>query len=182
MPLKLPWRRSQEEDDPYWDFFINSAPADANNTLVTALRNAPEGAVNPVKEDIHTPEIAARHVKELARFLGADLVGIARREDDGLPFAVVCALRADYDPRQAAGIGGQVPVEKGLFVTFIVSAWMREMGYQATTKVAVDGDQLAVAAALGTLNTEGRLVTPQFGPKVYVVDPILTDLPLASDG
>jgi epoxyqueuosine reductase QueG len=41
---------------------------------------------------------------------------------------------------------------------------------------------LAAQAKLGTLNSEGRLVTPQFGTKVYVANAIRTDLPLAVDG
>ena len=53
--------------------------------------------------------------------------------DDDLPFAVVCAVRADDDPREAPGIGGQVPVQNGLYVTFVLSAYIRELGYRAST-------------------------------------------------
>jgi hypothetical protein len=98
------------------------------------------------------------------------------------PFAVICAVQADYDPRKSPGIGGQVPVQKGLFITFVLSAWIRELGYRATAVLDSDAERLAVAAGLGTLNAEGRLVTPQFGTRVHVANVICTDLPLAPDG
>jgi hypothetical protein len=144
-PLKIPWLgKDSREDDPYWDFFINTPPADLANTVTEMIRSAPEGNVFPTKAELHTPDITSSHVKELARYLGTDLVGIARltttpasitRGGDGrgegnehYPFAVICAVQADYDPRHALGIGGQVPVQKGLFITFVLSAWIRELG------------------------------------------------------
>jgi epoxyqueuosine reductase QueG len=75
-----------------------------------------------------------------------------------------------------------VPVQKGLFITFVLSAWIRELGYRATAVLEPDAEKLAVVAGLGTLNEEGRLVTPQFGARVHVANVIRTDLPLAPDG
>src|SRR5262249_56984707 len=120
--------------DPYWDFLINTPPADRANSVIDVIRNAPEGNVFPTRADLHTPEVTTSHVKEMARYLGADLVGVTTLEGDdaGHPFAVVCAVRADDDPREAHGIGGHVPVQNGLFVTFVLSAWIRELGYRAS--------------------------------------------------
>lgn len=179
--MKLPFARKTEKDDPYWDFFLKSPLADERNSIAAALRNAPEGAINPVKDDIHTPEVMSRHVKELSLFLGADLVGIARTDLPEHPFAILCATHAEHDPRTSPGIGGQLPVQRGLFVTFVVSAWIRELGYQGTTKLEVDSAALAARAGLGSLNAEGRLVTPQYGANVHVSGAILTDLPLQAD-
>ncbi|HEY8695722.1 MAG TPA: hypothetical protein VIR57_23600 [Chloroflexota bacterium] len=179
--MKLPFLSKTEEDDPYWDFFLNSPLSDERNSVATALRKAPEGVVNPVKDDIHTPEVMSRHVKELSRFLGADLVGVAKTGRSDYPFAVMCLTRAQHDPRQSPGIGGQMPVQRGQFVTFIVSAWIRELGFQGTTKIEVDNDELATKAGLGTLNGEGRLVSPRYGANVHVSGAILTDLPLQPD-
>ena len=185
-PLKIPWPLTESrDDDPYWDFFINRLPADLANSVTELIRNAPEGNVFPTKADLHTPEITSGHVKELARYLGADLVGIARLSSDdeeGYPFAVICAVRADYDPRQAAGIGGQVPVQNGLFITFVLSAWIRELGFRAAASSHPNAEALAAAAGLGALNPNGRLVTPKYGTRVHVADVIRTDLPLAADG
>jgi hypothetical protein len=187
-PLTIPWLRDTAADDPYWQRFLDTPFSDPANSAIEMVRTAPEGNVFPARADIHTPEITATHIKELARFLGADLVGIARldaadpADQTAYPFAVVSVVRAEVDPRTAPGLGGQIPVQNGLYVTFVLSAYIRELGYRATAHGGPPGDPLAVAAGLGTLGADGRLVTPQFGSKVYVVDVIRTDLPLAADG
>jgi len=192
-PFKIPWvGEDSHQDDPYWDFFINTPPTDIANTVTEMIRSAPEGNVFPTKAELHTPEITSSHVKELASYLGTDLVGIARltalptvgesEGDDTYPFAVICAVQTDYDPRKAPGIGGQVPVQKGLFITFVLSAWIRELGFRTTSVLDPNAEKLAVAAGLGALNAEGRLVTPKFGTRVHVANVIRTDLPLAPDG
>ena len=188
-PLKLPWRgKSSHKDDPYWDFFINTPAADLANTVTDMIRNAPEGNVFPTRTELHTPEITSSHVKGMAEYFGAEMVGIARltpedtRNGEFYPFAVICAVHADYDPRKSPGIGGQVPVQNGLFISFVLSAWIRELGYRATAAPDPDAEKLAARAGLGTLNNEGKLVTPRFGANVHVANLIRTDLPLAPDG
>ena len=193
-------KRDARKNDPYWDFFINTPPADLANTVTELIRNAPEGNIFPTKADIHSPAITSGHVKEMARYFGADLVGIAElssndaptqpavshaaegKTQEQYPFAVICAVRADYDPRTAPGIGGQVPVQNGLFITFVLSAWIRELGFRATAAQDPDAEKLAAAAGLGEINLDGRLVTRQYGTRVHVASIIRTDLPLAADG
>lgn len=189
MAITFPWpRKNSHRDDPYWDFFINTPPADLANTVTEMIRKAPEGNVFPAKTELHTPEITTQHVKGMAEYFGAAMTGIARLDahdptnPEGFPFAVVCAVGAEYDPRKSPGVGGQVPVQNGLFVTFVLSAWIRELGYRATAAPQPGDEKLAARAKLGTLNGEGRLVTPQFGVNVYVANAIRTDLPLAPDG
>ena len=199
-PFRLPGlRRDPHKNDPYWDFFINTPPADLANTVTELIRNAPPGNVFPTKADIHTPEITSSHLKGMAQYFGADLVGIVKlpannplfsplphtgdgKIEEEYPFAVVCVVRAEYDPRSAPGIGGQVPVQNGLFITFVLSAWIRELGFRAKVAPEANGEKLAAAAGLGEINGYGRLVSPQFGSNVHVADVILTDLPLAPDG
>lgn len=181
--LRWPGRRAPA-DDPYWQSYVDTPPADLANSVPEIIRRAPAGNVFPTRAELHTPEITSRHVKEMARYLGADLVGIAalKGNDDPLPFAVVCAVRADHDPRTSPGIGGQVPVQNGLFVTFVLGAWIRELGFRATTTRDAHAEPLAARAGLGTLDSGGRLVSRQLGAGVHVADVILTDLPLAPDG
>ena len=186
-PLKLPWLgKNSHKDDPYWDFFINTPAADLANTVTEMIRNAPPGNVFPTKTELHTPEITSSHLKGMAQYFGAELVGIAKLapndNPEGLPFAVICAVHAEYDPRAALGIGGQVPVQNGLFISFVLSSWIRELGYRATAAPDGNAEKLAAAAGLGTLNKEGKLVTPEFGADVHVANVIRTDLPLAADG
>jgi len=183
------WDRSHR-DDPYWEHFIKAVPADMANSVVEMIRKAPDGNVFPTKTELHTPEITAHHTKELAYYCGADLIGVVRLdpsqpENEGWPFAVITAVRADHDPQEATGIGGQVPVQNGLYVTFVVSAWIRELGFRATALVQDPyeaREKLAAQAGLGILNAEGRLVVPELGTRVYVADLIRTDIPLATDG
>ena len=186
-PLKLPWLgENSHKDDPYWDFFINTPPADLANTVTEMIRNAPAGNVFPTKTELHTPEITSSHLKGMAEYFGAELVGIAKLDPndnlEGLTFAVLCAVHADYDPRMASGIGGQVPVQNGLFITFVLSSWIRELGFRATAAPDPTAEKLAATAGLGQLNSEGKLVTPQFGANVHIANVIRTDLPLAADG
>ena len=179
---KLRWRRAERRtDDPYWDFFINTPPNDPANSVLEVLRKSPEGNVFPTRADLHTPEVTTSHVKEMARYLGADLVGIAKLDTDdaGHTFAIVSAVRADDDPRESQGIGGQVPVQNGLFITFVLSAWIRELGYRASAAAELDARGLAAAAKLGTLDRSRKLVTREYGTRVHVADVIRTDLPLA---
>jgi len=182
-PLRIPWPGSAP-DDPYWDMFINRPVHDQRNLVQEALRS-PGGAVNPTKVELHTPEITADHLKQLAKFLGAELVGIVRLKDaegpDSHPFVVVVAVPADHDPRTALGVGGQTPVRNGRFLTFTLASYIREMGYRATNQIPADQHRLAAAAGLGSLDREGRLAPP--GRRVHVADEVIhTDLPLAPDG
>jgi hypothetical protein len=195
--FKLPLSgKDSHRDDPYWDFFINTAPEDLTNTVTELIRKAPAGNIFPTKAELHTPEITASHVKGMAQYFGAELVGVAKLnnlsprppagegqgEGNDLPFAVICAVHADYDPHSAKGIGGQMPVQNGLFITFVLSSWIRELGFRATVMRDTNAEALAAQAGLGTLNDQGKLVAGQFGTGVYVADPIYTDLPLAADG
>jgi len=185
-PVTIPWPASDEKNDPYWDFFLNSAPYDPRNSVTEMLKDAPEGNVFPTKADIHTPEITSQHLKELALFLGSEITGIAKLAPDDphvdeYSFAVVCAVKAEVEPRKAPGFGGQTPIQNGQYITFVLSAYIRELGFHATAKLEANRERMAVAAGLGTLDARGRLVTPQLGTKVYVADVIFTDLPLAPD-
>ncbi|HEY7165054.1 MAG TPA: hypothetical protein VIB79_10860 [Candidatus Binatia bacterium] len=192
MSLRFGWPlRPSRRRDAYWDFFINTPPADLANSAVEMIRSAPQGNIFPTKADIHTPEVTASHVKDLARYLGADLVGIVRLEprnsvskdvEASYPFGVISAVRAAYDPREARGIGGQVPVQNGLFITFVLSAWIRELGFRATVVAVTEREQLAARAGLGTIARDGKLTTREFGRRIYVADVIETDLPVAADG
>jgi hypothetical protein len=189
--LRLPWRRSSSDDDPYWDAFIRRPPVDVRNMIPEIVGKAPEGNVFPTRAELHSENVTSSHVKELARYLDAKLTGIVDLGKQppevarGYPYAIVCAVRAEYDPSTSPGVGGQAAVQAGQYVTFIVAAWIREMGYRATMKIEVpreERERLAVAAGLGTLNGAGRLTVPKHGTKIHIADVIFTDLPMEADG
>lgn len=180
----LPWKKR----DPYEDFYLSAAVADPRNLIVNRLREAPEGGVFAVKAETHTPAVMARHVKELGRFFGADLVRIAATnrlaENDrlvGQPFVIVCGFRAEHDPRDAPGIGGHAAALKGAFATFQIGAIIREYGFHATRAGSVDAERVAAAAGAGTVDASGRLCVPRFGTHVHIAEPIFTDLPVEPD-
>ena len=180
MRVAMP-RLISRQKDPYWDGFINRPPFDANNLVPPAIRAAADGQVFPGKAETHTPEVMAEHIKVLGRFFGADLVGIAQADRNGdtdYPFAIVCAIRSEHDPKRSPGIGGQAAVLTGAYVTFNIAAAIREFGFHATRSGELDAERLAESAGIGSLDSEGRLVTRKFGRKVYIADVIRTDLPL----
>jgi len=176
--------------DPLWDHFINRAPADPKNNLTPALQGAPEGRMYPVKTEVSDPHTMSRHLKELAQWFGADLVGIVALppahippggpSDAPYPFAVVCTIATDYDPREAKGLGGQLAVQQGVVVNHRLRAYIRELGYRASIGGA-DPFAVAAAAGLGQLDRSGRFVAEPRGRHIHVADAILTDLPLAPD-
>jgi hypothetical protein len=162
--MKLPWVKAR--NDPYWDAFVNRPPADPNNLVPHSFKQATIGGVNPVKTEVHSPNVMAQHVMELAKFYGADQVGIVQLEADRS--GIVCALEADYDTRAARGIGGQTPAMKGVFATFTLAAFIRELGYEATCVEREDGQELAAR-----LRFRARP-----GKHLHVADVIETNLPL----
>src|SRR3979411_1540591 len=141
--MRLPFSRQGDRDrDPYWDAFINTPPADPNNVIPHAFSLVHDGETNPVRSEVHSPNVLSSHIKELGRFYGADLIGIVGLpagsiSPAGVPsgvqcFAIVTVLKADYDTRTSTGVGGQTPALKGLFATFTLAAYIRELGYSAT--------------------------------------------------
>jgi hypothetical protein len=180
--LDLSKLKGQAGRDPYWDAFVHKAPADANSLVAEAIRRHPEGSVYPVRSDVHSPAIMSEHIKELARFLGADLCGIAALPSGSSPFAVVCGFYSDYDPATTAGVGGQAAVLNGAYVTFNVAAWIRECGYRATRDGEGSQEEIAAQAGLTRLDGQGRLIRPRAGRYLYIADLLFTDLPLKPDG
>ena len=188
--LRLPGR-SGSGDDPFWEAFINRPPADVLNSIPEIVAKAAEGSVFPTQSELHSPNVTSSHVKELATYLRRALTGIVdlTKQDPelahGYPYGIVCAVRSEYDPYDHPGIGGQAGVQAGQFVTFVIAAWIRELGHRATIKIETTREQrqhLAVAAGLGTLNGDGRLTVSKHGTKIYVADIIFTDLPMVADG
>src|SRR5262249_26040738 len=85
--------------DPYWEAFIHRPPNDPNNSIPHAFQGVHPGGVNPVRTEIHSPNVQTTHLKELGRFFGAHEVRViaAPSNPDDLPFAIVCALQTEYD-------------------------------------------------------------------------------------
>lgn len=197
--------------DPLWDHFINATPADPKNDLTPSLRDAPDGMVFPTKTNNSDPAETAGALMALARWWGADLVGIVALEPgsdlarpvlhdakEGSPegstqeeatgrdaqpylFGIVCALFSEYDPAVASGLGGQQVVQKGAVVNHYLGAYIRELGFRATNSPA-DPLSLAEAAGLGRVHENGKLITTTKAAHVHLAGVVVTDLPLVSSG
>jgi len=159
----------------------------------------------PVRE---SPESMSRIVKQVARFLGADLVGICQvhpnwiyshefntitREHypietpEGCQNAIVMALEMDYEslrtsPSGVAGAATGLGYSRMAFLANLLAAFIRGIGYQA---IPAGNDTalsipLAMAAGLGEWSRMGLLITEKYGPRVRLCK-VLTDLPLRHD-
>jgi len=71
------WYFNRTSKDPLGRIAFPQSSADRRNTLQHAVGRAPRGAVNPDRIAVTDPQVLARHIKRVAKFFGADVVGIA---------------------------------------------------------------------------------------------------------
>jgi hypothetical protein len=180
--LRQLWDRLRTKD-PYWDAFLHRPPADPRNVITEAIVPGPSGSVFPTQTEVHDTAAMAGHLREFAKFVGADATGVSAVHASGgetpaFPFAVSCLVGAVEEPKDTTGIGGQLAVQKCAVVNFNLAAYIRELGYEA--EVHEEGAHAyAAAAGLGRLDPDGRLVSQQFGRRLGISGVILTNLPLA---
>jgi len=205
------WRQTNAGGDPFRRIF-GAGDGDPNNCLQHIMRQVPEGAVNPNRIAVADPKEMARDIKEVARFLGADVVGIARLdqayvyshrargvaamgEKPGDPihlthgYAICMGFASDYykflsnnsrisDADYGLGNNRTIPT------TFMLAAYIREMGYPARAhhygRGEVNPIPLAVNAGLGELGRHGMLIHEEHGSRLHL-SVVTTDLPLAVD-
>jgi epoxyqueuosine reductase QueG len=92
------WYFNRTPKDPLARISFPQSAADRRHTLQNAVRRAPRGAVNPDKIEVTDPQALTRHIKRVARFFGADVVGITAVH----PSMIYSGNRAPDD-----GSGGQ---------------------------------------------------------------------------
>jgi epoxyqueuosine reductase len=155
-----------------------------------------------------SPEEMSRLIKKVARFLGADLVGICRVHPnwvysfefnlvtmkhypidipEGCSNAIVMAVEMDYDairtsPTGVAGGATGLGYSRMAFVSNLLVTFIRGLGYRAIpagNNLALSVP-LAMAAGLGEWSRMGLLITENFGPRVRLCK-VFTDLPLEHD-
>ncbi len=71
------WYFNRTSKDPLSRISFPQSSADRRNTLQSAVTRASRGAVNPDRIGVNDPRALARHIKRVARFFGADVVGLA---------------------------------------------------------------------------------------------------------
>lgn len=155
-----------------------------------------------------SPEEMSRMVKKVARFYGADLVGVCKVHPNWvysheynqmtmehypieLPErcqnAIVMAIAMDYEAIQtspcaieaaATGMG----YSQMAVVASMLAVFIRHLGYQAipSGNDTTLSVPLAMAAGLGEAGRQGLLITKKFGPRIRLCK-VFTDLPLVHD-
>ena len=208
------WRKSRSQVDPLRRIFGggNDMKGDKYNSLQHIMDSIPMGAVNP--EPLPVPDTAemSRIVKEAARFLGADVVGIthldqnyvyshraraceAEGDKPGDPihlphkYAIILGFVGDFE--RCMTCNSEISDTEYLYSdvrhsvpTFMLSSYIREMGYPARAhyhgRRELNPVPLAVNAGMGELGRHGLLIHEEFGSRMQLAA-VTTDLPLAVD-
>ena len=205
------WRNTRAGQDPFRRIF-GVGGGDPKNCLQLIMRQLPEGAVNPDRTAVSDPVRMARNIKEVARFLGADVVGIThldqayvyshRARDKAamgqkagdpihLPhrYAICMGFASDYykfltNNSRISDADYGLGNNRMIAPTFMLAAYIREMGYPARAhhygRGEVNPIPLAVNAGLGELGRHGMLIHEEYGSRIHL-SVVTTDLPLAVD-
>lgn len=185
---------------------LNSPLGVATFKFLADIKPLVEGNVNHQKTSA-TPEEMTTKVKSVAKYYGADLVGITKlcpedyyshrgrdayygeKIDQHHKYGIVFAVEMDRQMiNRAPQVGEAIEVTKGYLkaaiIGMILSYYLRELGYPARNHM--DGNYLLIAplvaanAGLGEIGRMGLLVTKKFGPRVRL-GIVSTDLDLISD-
>src|SRR5919197_105516 len=72
------WYHNMVSKDPLTRVSAPNHFADRRNFITTIINRAAKGKVNPNRVPVADPAAMTRHIKAVARYMGADVVGIAR--------------------------------------------------------------------------------------------------------
>ncbi len=143
------------------------------------------------------PAITTRDVKKVARYFGADMVGVCKLDrrllylDENIPeefqWVVVMAFEQDYElikhyPSYIADAATSKGYSDMAVTNTYLSAFIQNLGFRAIDSqndIALSVP-MAIQAGLGDHGRLGFLITPRFGPRVRL-SKIITDLPLVPD-
>jgi epoxyqueuosine reductase QueG len=156
------------------------------------------GPVNPTRTHFDTPAMAAESLKQKARALGADEVGIAEIEPSDIykgrevkeKYALVVARRMlwrsfqDVPSPDAAVEYIRVYFSLGE-LAIQLAEYIRSLGYACTVGHPIgDSDvlqiPLALKAGFGELGRHGSIIHPTMGP-LFRLGSVLTNMPLQID-
>ena len=161
------------------------------------LLPAREPPVNPERSEVGDPAETARQIRDMAREMGADAVGIAEYDrrfaftqagDPEHTAVVVFGIAMSYDNMADIGPRSQEEVHRvyhalddiGVRLAHQIAAF----GYSARMQPN-EGDiplpALAWLAGLGELGKHGSLISPELGSS-FRLGAVTTDMPLEPDG
>lgn len=190
-----------EEFDKFKSPFV-----DAGFKYLSDIKYLAEGEIAQKKVETN-PKKITKQIMEFAKFLGADLCGIAKLNDDHYyshrgregnygevvknkhKYAIVFLTEMSEEMiKKAPKIEMTMASVKGYVNAGTIGMWLsyylREIGYDARNHL--DGNYLIVAplvardAGLGEIGRSALLLTRQFGPRVRI-GIVTTDLELIAD-
>ncbi len=186
----------------------SSNKLDSANTAWGVSSWTPMASVAPSKAPLpKDPKELARHLKEVAYFLRADMVGICRlpryavfshSKVDGAPVELdhqnAIAILVDQDWPTAAAFNGSDWISNSMsflayshsgFIACILADYIRRLGYPARAHHAMNYQvvlpPILLWAGLGEMSRMGdTVINPFLGPR-FKAAVVTTDLPLAPD-
>lgn len=184
-------------------YFHAMADKVSANVLRKILWQDRHKSVNPnaKRVPIENPEIMSRHVKEAAKQLGADLVGITNLSPEyafehfdpiHYPTAISLAVSMDlagvkYATTEKSTAAIMDGYQRAAFASIELAKRIRALGWSALSASNVGADTaevlhvpLAVQAGLGQLGKHGSLISKEFGSNLRLAT-VLTNMPLAHD-
>ena len=72
------WYNNTVSKDPFVRVSAPNHFADKRNYLTTVIGQAPKAKVNPRRVPVSDPQAMTSHIKRVGRYMGADIVGVAR--------------------------------------------------------------------------------------------------------
>lgn len=175
--------------------------------LTESLRHAVDGPIASQKTS-RDPKTLSRYLKNLARYHGAQSVGICELQpyhiyshigrgtgEYGAPvtldhrYAIAITVEMDHamikaSPRMPAVMESAREYAESAKIAVILAAAIRSLGYPA--RAHIDGNYRVIAplvakdAGLGEIGRMGLLMTPRLGPRVRLAV-VTTDLHLTPD-
>lgn len=112
------WYRNTVSKDPLTRVSAPNHSADRRNFLTTPVGGAPKGNVNPRRVPVSDPEAMTRHIKRVARYFGADIVGIAPSH----PSLLYAGNRYDQDGSAEDAYEKDSPAELARKFPFVIAA------------------------------------------------------------
>ncbi len=162
--------------------------------------------VNPAQFPVPDPAWMSGRIKEVARFYGADLVGICEVDQHWMyshtferatgnhgkleipyKYAVVMGIemdwkRIDTSPGLEASAATALAYSQMAELSASLAKYIRALGYPAIPcgNDTAQSIPLAIDAGLGELGRNGLLISPEYGPRQRICK-VFTDLPLQRD-
>ncbi len=171
---KVQSRWNEESVDPFRRIFYPDRRP--QNTPMRSWKNVADGPLNPKRVDVKNPQRMSAIIKEVARFLDADLVGICRLHQDwvfthrglridfhkgtaGEPihlrhqWAISVAVSMEYAHyRNSPNFIDNAATGKGYLnvakVAVSLAAWIREIGWPAKAHFFIDEEVLHIPIAV----------------------------------